>query len=170
MSHLVTIALRLKTLTENLLTDVQGDSANSAIGTVNRASQIPTVRLRKRRASRGREDEELMRINEGVTIVPMDPVRSLGTNDRDGVGYRFLIAIVQGTETDEIDASWAVPIWEQAIRRRFHNKRLGSLSLANGCELRTDVKPGSQPKWALVEGIDARFLVLTEYVRESRRD
>jgi hypothetical protein len=130
---------------------------------------LPAVNVRKRRSSGGREDN-VMRIDEGITIVPMDAVLSVGTNERDGTGYRFLIAIAQGTITDTVSEDWALPIWEQAIRQRFQNKRMGSLSLGSACELRTSVRPGKLPEWAMLsEGVDASLLVLTEYVRENRR-
>lgn len=165
-SHVVTIATRAKTIIEALLTEIQEDGSSPS--TVSRAYLTPDVLIRKRRASHGK-GEELMRFDEGITIVPMEPQRAVGTNERDGVGYRFLIGIAQKSLTEDIDASWQVPIWEQAIRQRFQNKRMGSLSL-EGCELRTSVKPGALPEWAMLgDNIDASFLVLTQYVRENRR-
>lgn len=166
MSHVVDIAQRAKTIIEALLAEIQTDGATP---TVSRAWLTPSVRIRKRRASHGATAENRMRFGEGITIVPMEPKRSVGTNERDGVGYRYLISIAQGTQTEDIDDSWSVPIWEQAIRQRFHNKRMGDLTL-DGCEQRTVVQPGALPEWAMLEdSVDASFLVLTEYVRENRR-
>lgn len=170
MSHMYQIGVRLKGIIEELLDDVALDAEYNTYTTVTRASQKPYVAFRKRRAGRGRDDEDLMRIEEGITIVPMKPVQAHGTNERDGVGYRFIIALAQGTIRDEIDIDWSVPIWEQAIRQRLQNKRMGNLDLASACEIRTQVEPGELPSWAyLADGVDATFLVLTEYVRENRR-
>lgn len=169
LSNMVLVGNRLKTLIEELLSAVASDAENEGQTWVTRTWTIPAVAFRKRRAGRGRE-EDLMRINEGVTIVPMDPIKAYGTNERDGVGYRYLVALVSGSVTDTVSGDWPLPIWEQAIRRRFQNKRLGSLGLTTGCELRTTVEPGKLPDWAmLAEGVDASFLVLTEYIREDRR-
>lgn len=168
-SNMVIIGVRLKTLIESLLASVASDADHASQPWVNRTRTIPVVSFRKRRAGRGREDD-LMRINEGVTIVPMEPIKAYGTNERDGVGYRFLVALVQGSVTDTVSDDWPLPVWEQAIRQRFQNKRLGSLGLTTGCELRTTVEPGKLPDWAaLADGMDATFLVLTEYIREDRR-
>ena len=168
-AHSYTIAQRLKTILEELVADVSSDLDNASYTTVSRTAMRPSVRYRKRRASRGREDEGLMTIEEGISIIPMEPVKVPGTNERDGVGYRFLVALADGTLTDEIGPEWPIPIWEQAIRQRLNNKRMGSLALDDGCEQRTSVEPGELPNWAKLEdGIDASFLVVTEYVRESR--
>jgi hypothetical protein len=170
VSHMYHIGNRLKIIIEDLLSDVSDESQYSGYDTVARDSMLPLVEFRKRRAGRGRGEEDLMRIDEGITIFPLDPVNAHGTNERDGVGYRYVISIAQGTVRDEVDINWGIPIWEQAIRQRFQNKRMGSLMLDSACELRTQVEPGKLPDWAyLPEGVDATFLVLTEYVRENRR-
>ena len=141
---------------------------------ISRTATIPNVSFRKRRSAGGREDADI-RINEGITVVPLQPVSGIGTNERDGVGYKFMIAIASGTYRDELDDTdandWPLAEYEEAIRRRFNNKRICDLDLQNSCELRTSVEPGALPNWAkLKEGLDATFLVLTEYIREGRRD
>ena len=169
LSNMVLIGNRIKTLIEELLVSVSSDAENFGQDWVTRSWTIPSVAFRRRRSGRGRE-EDLMRINEGVTIVPMEPKMAYGTNERDGIGYRFLVALVSGSATDTVSSDWPLPIWEQAIRRRFQNKRLGSLGLTTGCELRTTVEPGELPNWAMLsDSVDASFMVITEYIREDRR-
>lgn len=168
-SHMVIVGQRLQTLIRELILDVANDADHAGQTGFTRAALRPTVAFRRRRSGRGRE-EDLMRIEEGITIVPMQPIKAYGTNERDGVGYRFLVALCQGSVTDTVSGDWPLPVWEQAIRRRFQNKRLGSLSLTIGNELRTTVDPGDLPDWAkLADGMEATFLVITEYIRECRR-
>jgi hypothetical protein len=125
----------------------------------------PYVELSKRRSQDSRE----MRINEGITLVPMRPVQAGGTNERDDVGYPFLLAIAQKTFTDTITEDWRVGIWEQAIRQRFNHRRLG-ITLDSACELSCIVAPGELPNWKLLdEGMDISMLTITCYVREARR-
>lgn len=168
-SNMVIVAVRLKTLIEELVTSVAADADHATNLGITRTRNQPQVEIRKRRNGRGRETGP-MRIQEGITIVPMEPIQAYGTNERDGVGYRFLVALVRGSVSDEVSDTWPLPVWEQAIRQRFQNKRLGSLGLTTGCEIRTTVNPGKLPDWAMLdEGMDGTFLVVTEYIRENRR-
>lgn len=171
MSNVYVIGNRLVEIIEDELVNVSEEvGANTQ---VSRTAILPNVSFRKRQSGRGRE-EDGMRINEGITVVPMKPVRSMGTNERDGIGYRYLVAIVTGTYRDILDdsngADWPISTWESAIRRRLHNKRMCDMTLDNSCELRTFVEPGDLPKWAsLKDGVDSAFLIVTEYIREGRR-
>ena len=173
MSNAYAIGRALVTEIEQLLLDVSDDVGVHS--TVSRTYTLPTVSFRKRRSGAGRELTE-MRIYEGITVVPLKPKRSLGDNERDGIGYRYMVAIASGTYRDILDSTsandWPTAEWEEAIRRRFHNKRIGSISnLTNTCEIFTQVEPGELPQWAkLDEGLDSTYLIITEYVRENRRD
>ena len=168
-SNMVVIGNRIKEIIESLLLEVASEDDHESQEWVSRQWTIPSVSFRKRKSGRGREDGT-MRINEGITIVPLGSISSPGTNGRDGVGYQFLVALVQGSFTDTVSGDWPLPIWEQAIRRRFHNNRMGNMSLSNACELRTSVQAGSLPDGAsLSDSMDAAFLTITEFVRESRR-
>ena len=166
-NHSYRIGAELKTKIEALRDSISG---NSSYATVARSAMLPYISLRKRRSGRGREDD-LMRIEEGITIVPMKSVWGPGSNERDGVGYRFLIAIAQGTMTDEFEEGWSLPVWEQAIRQRFQNRRVGGLVLGCSDEIRCTVDYGELPDWAMLrEGLDSTYLVLTDYIREARVD
>lgn len=168
-SNMVIVANRIKTLIQGLVASVAVDADHTGSPGISRVRTLPSVSVRKRRNGRGRE-EDLMRIDEGITIVPMKPIEANGTNERDGVGYRFLVALVGGSVSDTVSEDWPLPVWEQAIRQRFNNKRLGSLNLTTGCEHRTTVQPGDLPDWALLgDSLDATFLIVTEYIREDRR-
>lgn len=170
MSHAYKIGARLVDEITILVTDMANEAG--ADDTMTRTSQLPNVSFRKRRSAKGREDA-WMRIEEGITIVPLKPARSPGTNERDGVGYKFMIAIAFGTYRDELDDvdqnDWPIAEYEEAIRRRFHNSRICNIGLTDACELRTAVEPGELPDWAKLKiGMDATYLTLIEYIRESR--
>lgn len=65
-----------------------------------------------------------MQARRGVTVAPAADVEGGGTNERDDIGYGYVILCCQGTgrgDTDDIDR---VTEWRQAIKRKFHNKRL----------------------------------------------
>ena len=165
------IGNRLAEIVGEVLTSVAAEDLDT---TTSRTSQLPGVEFRKRRSGTGRGTEP-MRIDEGITIVPLKPVRGVGTNERDSVGYRYMIAIAYGTLTDTLEdtdgGDWPLSTWEEAIRRRLHNKRMGSMTLNSACEHRTSVEPGELPEWMrLADGIDSTFLVVTEFIREGRRD
>jgi hypothetical protein len=160
------IGTRIVTVISALLTEVASESSENP---VSRASQKPYVVLKKRKSGRGREDG-MMRIEEGITVVPLKPKRMGGTNERDDVGYRFLISIAPGTLTDTIVDDWPVGTYEQVIRQRFQNSRVGSLGLTDSWEKYSTIEPGDLPEKAkLDEGLEASFLVLTDYIREARR-
>lgn len=155
----------IKQLLEDIAEEREGGDPE---GLVAREALLPYVSLRKRRNGRGR-DEDRLRIEEGITVVPMSPKQASGTNERDDVGYVYLVAIAGGTWTDEITGNWPIGVYEQAIRQRFMHRRLG-VGLTGACELGCVVKPGDLPDWAaLKDGIDATFMELTCFVREERR-
>jgi hypothetical protein len=158
-----TIAEAIVATIDTLLDTVADElPSNSQIA---RSRLKPDVEIHKRRA----QDRREMRIGEGITVVPMKPVQAGGTNERDDVGYAFLVAIAQRTLTDTLNADWRVGIWEQAIRQRFNHRRLG-ITLDSACELSCIVAPGELPNWAMLEeGMDLSMLTITCYVREARR-
>lgn len=137
----------------------------------------PIVKFRKRRAGRGREQAE-MRIEEGITVFPMGPRESGGTNERDDYGHRYVVSIASGTYEDDVDEDWFLGNWEELIRKRFHNRRLGDRDVADlpialcgegYCEQITSVRTGELPEWVQLErGLDLVLLEITVYVRENR--
>ena len=161
--HMFTIAEAIVAAIETLLDTVASElPGNSQIA---RERLKPHVEVHKRRA----QDRKEMRIEEGITVVPMQPVSAGGTNERDDVGYAFLVAIAQRTLTDTLNADWRVGIWEQAIRQRFNHRRLG-ITLDSACELSCITAPGELPNGAMLdEGMDLSMLTITCYVREARR-
>jgi hypothetical protein len=164
--HMHQLATGVITVLEQLLDDLTTELPNNP--QISRASLTPYIRLLKRRTF-GKKDGPKMRIGEGVTIVPLEPTEAPGTNEREDTGYRFIIAIAQGTLGDEIDGDWPIGIWEQNIRQRFQHQRL-NVSLDSACDLGCLVKSGGLPEFAeLEDGIDASFLEMTCFVREARR-
>jgi hypothetical protein len=161
--HMYTIATGIVAAIEELLDTVAGElPSNSQIA---RGRLKPQVEIHKRRS----QDKDEMRIQEGITVVPMQPRQAGGTNERDDVGYAFLVAIAQRTLTDTLNEDWRVGIWEQAIRQRFNHRRLGII-LDSACELSCITEPGELPNWAMLDkGMDLSMLKITCYVRESRR-
>jgi hypothetical protein len=156
-------------------TEAEAEHGADADGTaVSRDALIPTVTFRKRPHGRGREVSK-MRVSEGITVSPLKPVLTpINTNERDGIGYKFLVSFVTGSYNDILDDTteldWPNALWAEAVRRRLQNNRMGSLTLVDTKELRTSVRTGDLPDWAeLDDGLDAIHLVVTEYVREGRR-
>lgn len=141
-------------------------AAENQNATISREYMRPSISFNKRRGVA--KDE--MEIEEGITIYPGKPVVLPGTNEREDIGYTYVVSIAQGSLTEDIDKDWRVGIWEQAIRQRFSHRRLG-VELRSACELSCICKPGDLPNWAMIpDGIDASFLEITCFVRESRRD
>lgn len=165
--HVVKIAKRLVTEINIVVAELFDEVSEASML---RDNQKPYVSGRKRVSGRGRE-ESLMRINEGITVVPMAPRQAGGTNERDDVAYRFLISIVGGTRTDDLDENWPLGHYEQGIRQRFQHRRIGSLGLADSWEIRCFVEPGELPDWAKLtkEELDSTHLILSCFVREARR-
>lgn len=164
--HLYDIGTRIVEELEILIHKL-GDESDNA--TTSRDSQKPYIRFRKRKSGSGREASR-MRIGEGITVVPMANKFMGGTNEREDVGYTYLVALVDGTVTDEVEAGWRVATWEQGIRQRFQGRRLGGFLGVEFCELACILVPGSLPDWASVaEGMDQTFIRFTCVVRESRR-
>lgn len=163
--HLYAIGIHVVSQIDAVLNAVASDYSDDE--TVSREALKPYTQLRKRRAGRGRE-EDLMRIGEGITVIPLKQTTGRGTNARDDVGYRFLITIVSGTMTDTLSDDWQLGIWEQAIRQRFQSRRSGVV-LDDACEMYSTIEPGDLPDWAILdEGVEASYLTLTVFVRESR--
>ena len=164
--HAFQIASKIKDIIEQLLTDLTTELPNNP--EVSRVSQKPYVSIQKGRPNSGRNDPA-MGIGEGITIIPMKPGELPGTNEREDVGYQYLVTIAQGTFTEDFHADWRVGIWEQNIRQRFQQQRLGA-TLDSACELGCTVTAGALPEWAeLKDGVDASYLTITCFVRESRR-
>ena len=160
--HIVVIANRLENrigvLMDQLVTD--GDLVQD---------DRPEVRLQKRKSARGRSNDEFV-ISTGITIVPITNSPEGGTNQREDVAYRFLIACGSGTWTDDLEDDWPVATWEQAIRQRFQQSRIGVTGLS-GCEIVTTCTPGKLPDWARLEDdVDATFLEIAVWIRETRRE
>lgn len=161
-ANALTVAKRVQTVIAELV---------SAVATENSYGETLVVQLRKRVHGNGRLKDKLMVFQKGITIAPLGPQQAGGTNEREDWAYRFVIAIAIGTMTDKLDLDdWPFAAWEQAIRQRFQQRRLGGMSLTNACELHTVLRPGDLPEWAeLAEGLEATFLTLTCFVREARR-
>jgi hypothetical protein len=161
MSHLLVIGKRIKTVITDLM---------ATVATENSYSSAPLVMFKKRPNANGRAKGATLQIQKGICIVPLGVAPAGGTSDREDVGYRYLIAIAVGTLTDNLDRDdWQIAVWEQAIRQRFQNRRVGSLEIS-ACELHTTFRPGELPEWGeLADGVDATFATLTVFVRESRR-
>lgn len=162
--HVYQIATKIQEVIESLLVELSTElSSNSEVA---RSSLIPYVSVSK--GSRERSDST-MSIAEGITIIPLKPGELPGTNEREDMGYQFLVTICQGTYTDDLPSTWRVGVWEQAIRQRFQQRRLGA-TLDSACELGCTVTAGDLPRWAeFKEGVDASYMVITCFVRESRR-
>lgn len=163
MMHMHTLGESLVTAIQDLIDTIATEQPGNS--QVSRDWTKFHVDFRKRRAQR----ESRMRIGEGITLFPSKPMLASGTNERDDVGYVFVLSIVQGSSTEIVNEDWRLGIFEQAIRQRFNWKRLG-VTLDSGCELYCRVEPGELPDWAdLEDGLDASFLKITCFVRESRR-
>lgn len=161
-ANTLVIAKRVKDVVEEQL---------GLVASANAYQETPHVQLRKRLDGNHRMKDSPMVFQKGVTIVPMGPKSAGGTNEREDWAHQFLIAIALGTHTDNLDRDdWPFAAWEQAIRQRLQQRRLGSMSLHDACELHTTVRPGELPDWGqLAEGLEATFLTLTCFVREARR-
>ena len=72
-SNMVVIGNRIKEIIESLLLEVAAEDDHESQEWVSRQWTIPSVSFRKRKSGRGREDGT-MRINEGITIVPMGSI------------------------------------------------------------------------------------------------
>lgn len=165
--HLYQIATKIQEVIETLVSDISQELPNNA--EVARSSQVPYVGINKAFLEPGR-DGPTMGICDGITIFPMRPTELPGTNEREDMGYQFLVVITQGTWTEDIASTWRVGLWEQEIRRRFQQRRLG-VTLDHACELGCTVTAGGLPEWArFKEGVDASYMTITCFVRESRRD
>ena len=161
--HVYLIGTRLKTQIEALIQTIATEEAGDDI--LARQSQLPQVEFKKQRSG---SDE--MEAEEGITISPLAPEGAGGTNERDDIGYRFAIVISYGTRTEDFQANSPTEFYSQAIRQRFHHRRIGSIGLQDSWEIRATVQVGPLPDTPrLREGIDGTVLVLTSYIRESRR-
>ena len=180
--HLYDIGTILVAELKALDTDGKVDTIAEADRRIAESATSLTVQMRKRRNGTGR-DTSPMRIAEGVTVYPIGPRLRGGTNEREDVSYRYIVSVASGTQTEFIDAEWLVAQWEQAIRRRFHNTRLGDgaggeLSTADYCEKGTTVREGSfrtllngvpdSPGTDLTGGMEVILLEINVHVRESR--
>ena len=164
--HLYDIGTRLVAELTILIEKLVVESCQES---VSRDALKPYIVLKKRKSGSGREVTP-MRIEEGITVVPIGQEFLGGTNEREDVGYTYLVACVEGTLTDEINAGWRVGAWEQAIRQRFQQRRIGNLSNNEFCELACVLRPGELPSWAEVgDKMDQTLLKFTCIVRESRR-
>lgn len=168
--HVVQIGNRLVTIIQELITQVATDTGTeSPTGSVSvsRTALLPYVSFSK---SRDRETGQT-RIEEGITVIPISQEPSGGTNERDDIGYRYMIAVAFGTLTRDLDSYWPLGIYPQAIRQRLNQRRIGGLTTETGCETATVVQSMKLPEWAeLAEGVDATFMSVTVFLRESRRD
>lgn len=161
--HMYTLGAAIVTAIETLINTLADELPSN--GELSRERLRPHVNLSKRRSDERKE----MSIEEGITIVPLKPVSAGGTNERDDVGYAFMVAIAQRTLTDTFNGNWRVGIWEQAIRQRFNHRRLG-VTLDSACELVCVTEPGELPNLVMLdEGMDVSMLKITCFVRESRR-
>ena len=162
--HVYQIGIRLVAAIEELLTDIATEEAGDA--TLARASQLPQVEFGKVQA----DDDGMMDVEEGIKVSPLSPRQAGGTNERDDVAYRFLIVIGYGSWTETIPINWPTGFYEQAIRQRFHHRRIGSLGLLDSWEIRCMVEPGDLPDIPKIrQGVDATTLVLSSFIRETRR-
>lgn len=162
--HAYQIAAKIQEIIEQLLTDLVTELPNNS--EIARSSLKPYVSVQK--GPRESEDAT-MSICEGITIIPLQPGELPGTNEREDMGYKYLVTIAQGTYTEGLPETWRVGIWEQNIRQRFQQRRTG-VTLDSACELGCTVTAGELPRWATFkEGVDASYLTITCFVRESRR-
>ena len=180
--HVFDIGQKLVAAIKKLSTDGKVDTIDDANRKIAAHATAWDVQLRKRRNGTGR-DSSPMRISEGVTVYPVGSESRGGTNEREDVAYRYIVSVATGTQTDFLDANWLVAQWEQAIRRRFLNTRLGdgaggALSTADYCEKGTTVQRGSfgtlfngmpDSEWtSLADGMEVVLLEISVHVRESR--
>jgi hypothetical protein len=166
--HVYTIGERLKELIQELVEDIASEDSveQPDSDSVSRTAILPSVEFRKRRAKEGG-----IKVGEGITIVPMKPVQNGGTNERDDTGYRFAVFIASGTWSSSAYEYWPLAIYEQEIRRRLNQRRIGLDLGATGCELATVANPGALPDYdALEDDMDMSILLVTVFVRESRRN
>lgn len=162
--HAYQIATKIKEIIEQLLTDLVTEFPSNP--EVSRVSQKLYVNIQK--GPRESEDST-MAIGEGIRIIPLKPEELPGTNEREDMGYQFLVTIAQGTFTEDLPDSWRIGIVEQNIRQRFQQKRTG-VTLDSACELGCTVTAGELPRFVTFkDGVDASYLVITCFIRESRR-
>jgi hypothetical protein len=88
-----------------------------------------------------------------------------GTNERDDIGYGFIVTCCQGTSRGDTDDLDRVTLWRQQIRRAFHNQRLSGVNEIYICT----VSPGDQfiPK-ELRKHNDVSALYVRCWSREQR--
>jgi hypothetical protein len=166
LMHAYQIGNKIKEIIEQLLTDLTSELPSNP--EIARSSLKPYVNLQKGKPNMGRDDPK-MSICEGITIVPLKPSELPGTNEREDMGYQYFVSVAQGTMTEDFSNNWRVGVWEQNIRQRFQQRRLG-VTLDSACELGCTVTAGALPEWAeLKDGVDASFMTITCFVRESRR-
>jgi hypothetical protein len=166
--HVYTIGERLQELITELVDAIADEDAAESpdSDTVSRTATLPNVAFRKRRSKKGG-----IKIDEGITIVPLKPVQNGGTNERDDTGYRYAVFIASGTWSSSMYEYWPLGIYEQEIRRRLNQRRIGVDLGETGCELATVANPGALPDFdALEEDMEVSVLVVTVFVRESRRN
>lgn len=127
----------------------------------------PDVRARKRIfADDGQEDSRPM--HRGITVSPDDDTPAGGTNERENVGYRFAVGMLDGSSTEFLDEEFRVATWGEKIRRRFQFRRIGDLP-STMCELHCNVGPHKRPdRLRLNDGDDFAMLRITCFVREAR--
>jgi hypothetical protein len=166
--HVYKIGERLKELIQELVEAIaeEDESEQPESETVSRTATLPNVDFRKRR-----KKGDMIEVGEGITIVPLKPLQTGGTNERDDTGYRFAVFISAGTWTSDVYEYWPLAIYEQEIRRRFNQRRIGIDLGSTACELATVAQSGALPDGEEYdEDLDVSILLVTVFVRESRRN
>lgn len=108
-------------------------------------------------------------IDYGITVSWEDEREARGTNERDDIGYPFVVTMCQGTSRGATDEMAKLSKWRENIRRTFHNKRLTGISSTgtNVIPCTVQHRDVTVPKEYLASK-DVSQLVITAWFRESR--
>jgi hypothetical protein len=104
----------------------------------------------------------------GILVCPFGnaaPAPGEGTNERDDIPYRVLVAVIApGNQTQE-DHRQRMLIWMDTIQKKFRHQRLPGVTNVHTCFVETDTR--FDPKM-FAKNLDASVIVFRFPTREAR--